>query len=173
MLPCVGDFLADSLELSGAPWILLSQHHAESRIPDLVLARVNSEALEERLAGGQTHMLSRSEIALVRCLRADRPTSLETAAKRVYMAPASALRVLRLLEAEGYVSRARSGGYVRTLALRPLAREYVSVEAKRSDWRRALVQAVAHTSFATRCYVAFDVAYASVNAGRKGEHWRP
>lgn len=161
MLPCVADFLADSLRSSGATWVLLGQHRAESRIPDLVLARVDFDALEERLSGRQSRMLTRSEIALTRCLRTDRPTALETAAKRVFMAPASAMRILRQLEEAGYVSRARSGGYVRSFPLRPIARQYISVEAKRSDWRRALTQAVAHTSFATRCYVAFDAAYST------------
>ena len=161
MLPRVADFFADSLGPSVEPWLLLCQHRAESRIPDLVLAQVDSDAIEERLRAGFARTLSRSEIALTRCLRTDRPTILETAAKNVPIAPTSAMRILRRLEGEGYVIRARRGGYVRTFTLRHLAHEYVSVEAKRSDWRRALAQAVAHTSFAARCYVAYDDAFAA------------
>lgn len=160
MLPCLADYLAQSKKYSSASWILLSQHQADSRIPDLVLARIDSAALDDRIEKGLTRALRRSEVAVVRALRTDRSTTADTAARKACLATGSAEKILRNLESEGYVSRARSG-YVRASGLRPIVSYYVSVEAKISDWRRALAQAAAHATFASECYVAFDARYSS------------
>jgi hypothetical protein len=45
------------------------------------------------------------------------------------------------------------------LAFQPVVTRFVSFEAKRSDWRRALSQARAHRLFANEAYVAFDPAF--------------
>ena len=159
MLPCVADHLAGSKEHSKASWILVSQHKVDNRIPDLVLARINPAALEERIEKGLTRSLRRSEIAVMRALRTDRVTTIRTVATRASLASVTTDRILRQLEPGGYVTRVGNRGYVRNLSLQPLVCYYVSVEAKLSDWRRALSQAAAHASFAAESYVAFDATY--------------
>jgi hypothetical protein len=159
MIAWVARHVSTVCSANGDSWVLLPQYQADTRIPDLVAARLDPHALKERMSMGLIRALTRSEIAVVRRLRLDRATGARTVALHVAMAPQSVLRILRSLEGDGYVTRAQSGGYVRTYPLRRLVTKYVSVEAKLSDWRAALAQAAAHGTFADERYVAFDAAY--------------
>jgi hypothetical protein len=63
--------------------------------------------------------------------------------------------VLPRLAETGWISR-QGTGWVARRHYQPPARGMVAVEVKRSDWRRALTQAVAYAEFANASYVALD-----------------
>lgn len=143
------------------PWLVVTEHRADTRIPDLVLARLDEEAVEQRLAAGCIRPLNRAELALMTALRSDCGTSVETLARHTFVRPSSVKRTLRRLEGDGFVGPSSSGCWHRLFLFRPVVTRFISFEAKRSDWRRALVQARAHRLFANEAYVAFDPTFAT------------
>jgi hypothetical protein len=140
-------------------WLLLDEHQADSRIADVVLARIDSEALEERLSRDNVRPLCRSEIVLLRSMRADCGTSENLLTGRMAVSSTTVRRIIRPLEAEGYLEKTATGAFRRLYAPRPIVSRFVSFEAKRSDWRSALAQAAAHRLFANESYVACDSEY--------------
>ncbi len=142
------------------PWLVVTEHRADTRIPDVVLARLGEEAVADRIAMGCRRPLRRLELGALLALRSDCGTALEAVASQTYVMPASIRRTLRMLEHDGFVVQTSRGNWRRTLRLRPLVSRFVSFEAKRSDWRRALAQARAHRLFSNEAYVAFDQRFA-------------
>ena len=131
---------ADSLCVDGrAPWLVLEQHRVHSRIADLVLARVNPDALEERLSATHWHRpLNETELRALRSLRRDRGTRLATLAERMGAPEGHARRVASRLVSEAYADRTASGSYARLAPVRPIVDWVVSFEAKRADARRGV-----------------------------------
>jgi hypothetical protein len=141
-------------------WVLLDEHQVYSRIPDLVAARIDLAALEERLAGGWLRALNETELRGLRTMRPDRGSRLSLLADRMRVAPDTARKVLGGLVRDGFAERTLSGSYARRAPIAPILSRVVSVEAKRSAPRAALVQAREHGFFADAVYVAFDAAFA-------------
>lgn len=141
-------------------WIAVEQHQVHSRIADLVMARIDLEALEERLDGTWLRALNESELRALRSLRPDRGTSLATLAARMRAPQDRARRVVGRLVTDSFVDKTMTGSYVRVAPVRPIVDRVVSFEAKRSDVRGAFLQARAHGHFADRCFVACDTAFA-------------
>lgn len=142
------------------PWVVLEQHQVHSRIADLVMARIDIEALERRLTGSWLRALNEVELRALRSLRPDRGTTLETLASRMRLSPTQTRRVVRRLISDAYVECTQTGSYARVAPVRPIVNRIVSFEAKRSDARSALLQARAHGQFADQCYVACDAHFA-------------
>jgi hypothetical protein len=140
-------------------WVLLPELLTENRIPDLVLARIDIDELTTRIAHGAHRGLGTTELMAMRTLRQDRALSLDSMAKRIFVSPDHARRVLRGLSAEGYVEEVRPRQFRRIRASRPIVSRFVAFEAKLSDWRSALFQARMHQSFADEAYVAFDAHF--------------
>jgi DNA-binding transcriptional ArsR family regulator len=147
--------------LDGEPWLVVTEHKADTRIPDLVLARVDETAVEQRVALGCQRPLNRAELTLFLRLRRNCGTSVEVLARHSRVTRASASRTLRALERDGFVAKQRSGCWRPIISFRPLVTRFVSFEAKRSDWRCALAQARAHRLFANEAYVVFDPSFAT------------
>jgi hypothetical protein len=143
------------------PWLVLTEHRAETRIPDLVLARLNEEAVAERLDAGCRRPLARPELVAMLGLRRDSGTTIDKLGARTFRTPGALRKTLRSLEREGFVDRTSTGAWRAVVHVQPLVSRFVSFEAKRSDWRRALAQACAHRLFANEAYVAFDPSFAS------------
>lgn len=143
------------------PWIALQQHQVHSRIADLVMARVDLEALEQRLNGSWLRALNESELRALRSLRPDRGTSLATLAARMRAPQDRVQRVVGRLVTDSFVDKTMTGSYARVAPVRPIVDRAVSFEAKRSDSRGAFLQARAHGHFADRCFVACDAAFAN------------
>jgi hypothetical protein len=143
------------------PWIALEQHQVHSRIADLVMARIDLEALEQRLDGSWLRALNESELRALRSLRTDRGTSLATLAARIRASQDRARRVVGRLVTDSFVDKTMTGSYARIAPVRPIVDRVVSFEAKRSDARGAFLQARAHGHFADRCFVACDAAFAN------------
>lgn len=141
-------------------WVCVTEHQADTRIADLVLARVDSDALFERLQTEVIRPLTRPELAALAALRADCGTSLALIAERTRVGRQTVIRTLKRLEADGFVERTASNAWTPRLRVRRVVSRFLSFEAKRSDWRRALTQARAHRLFANEAYVAFDAVFA-------------
>lgn len=143
----------------GEPWVLLDEHQIHSRIPDLVLARINTEMLDARIKGGWARPLTSTELRALRALRPDRGRSLESAAAEMRVGRDRARETLRRLVTDTFVERTESGSYARRAPVRPVVDRVIAIEAKRSDLSGAFSQARAHAAFADISLVAFDLAY--------------
>lgn len=141
------------------PWVLLDEHQVHSRIPDLVVGRIDLDVLAQRIGGGWGRALNQTELRALRSMRPDRGRSLSSVADHMRVGEGRAREVLRGLVAEGFAERTEAGSYARRAPIRPMLDLVVSVEAKRSDLVGAFHQARAHAMFADRCVVAFDLAF--------------
>jgi DNA-binding Lrp family transcriptional regulator len=150
----------DGWASNSVPWVVVREHKVDTRIPDLVLARLDEDAVNDRASVGAARPLTRPEIVVLTALRRDCGSTVATTARRAAVADATVRRTLRHLEADGFVERSSAGSWHPTFLFRPLVTRFVSFEAKRNDWRGALSQARAHRLFANEAYVAFDPAFA-------------
>lgn len=141
------------------PWVLLDEHQIHSRIPDLVLARIDTDLLNARIEGGWSRPLTPTELRALRALRPDRGRSLESAAAEMRVGRDRARETLHRLVTDTFVERTESGSYARRAPVRPVVDRVIAIEAKRSDLNRAFSQARAHAAFADLSVVAFDLAY--------------
>lgn len=144
---------------AGEPWVMLDEHQIHSRIPDLVLARIDTEALVERINGGWGRALSPTELRALRALRPDRGRSLASAAEEMRVGPERARETLHRLVVDTFVERTPSGSYARLAPVRPIVDRVIAIEAKRCDLGRAFSQARAHSACADVSVVAFDLVY--------------
>lgn len=131
-----------------------------TRIPDLLAARVDLRPFRARIRAKQWEPLTEGEIIALDTLRRDRSTSVQTVAWRIGYTTDATRRILRRLEQFGYAAEQEGRGFRKIRGRYKIFSRFVAVEAKLRDWRRALVQARAHRSFAQECYVAFDASYA-------------
>jgi DNA-binding MarR family transcriptional regulator len=137
----------------------VDEHLVGTRIPDLLAARVELRAFRARIGAEQWEPLTEGEIVALANLRRDRTTSVQALAAHIGYTTDTTLRLLRRLEHLGYASESRGRGFRKIRGRYKVFSRLVAVEAKLHDWRRALVQARAHRSFAQECYVAFDPSY--------------
>jgi len=141
-------------------WAVLPEHQVHGRIPDLVIGRIDERALQTRLGSSEWRRgLSEIELRALRGLRSDRGRSVTSLASEIRVGERRARDVLRVLVRQGFADRSSSGSFVRVAPIMPILDRIVSFEAKRSDLGRAYVQARAHTMFADRSFVVFDIAY--------------
>ena len=147
------------LDLGPGTWVLLTECALESRIPDVVLARLDVDAIWHRWHDPERRALSRTEAQLMRLLRRDRTTRLETILRRSPISSSHVRRVLAALARDGFAEGSAVTGYRRNIDLRQIATKVISIEAKRSSWRNALVQARAHQHAVSSAYVAYDATY--------------
>lgn len=160
LVPFARDWLLDTVSGSRDHWLVVDEHLVGTRIPDLLAARVDLRAFRARIRAEQWQPLTEGEIVVLTSLRRDRVTSVQAVAAAVGYTPDATRRLLRRLERLGYASEYRRGGFRKVQGRYKIFSRFVAVEAKLRDWRRALVQARAHRSFAQECYVAFDASYA-------------
>lgn len=142
-----------------ATWVLLEEQLLHSRIPDLVLVRIDISVLRARISGNWSRPLRLTELRVVRALRSDRSTRLDTIARRARTSIASTRKTLSALVRDRFVTGDAAMGFRRHSPIRPIAQRVVTFEAKRSDPGRALSQARAHRAWANETYVAFDAEY--------------
>lgn len=140
-------------------WVFVDEHQIYGRIPDLVAARIDLAALEARLKGGWVRTLNETELRGIRAMRPDRGSRLDFLAGHMRVAPETAQKVLAGLVRDNFVERTLSGSYARRAPVAPVVSRVVSLEAKRSEPRAALIQARNHRHFADAVYVAFDAAF--------------
>lgn len=161
LVPYAREWLLDAVSGGSEHWLVVDEHLVGTRIPDLLAARVELGALRSRIRAKQWEPLNESELLALATLRPDRTTSLRTVARAIGYTPDATRRLLRELERLGYAAEDRAGHFRRVRGRYKVFSRFIAVEAKLRDWRRALVQARAHRSFAQECYVAFDTAYSA------------
>lgn len=140
-------------------WVLVNEHQIHSRIPDLVVARIDPEALQQRLLGGWGRALGPTELRAFRALRPDRGRTLGSVARQVGVGEGRAREILSRLVADSFVECTLAGSYARRAPVRPILDRVISIEAKRSDLIGAFSQARANSAFADVSLVAFDSVY--------------
>lgn len=145
----------DLTSRTDATWVVAAEQPTVSRVPDLLAARIDLEALEARADSSLLRPLTASEIQIVQALGSHRWTRLSDIAYAAHITPPYARRILSKLTSQGFTLEGRHG-YRRHRHIKPLMSRIVSYEAKLHDWRSALVQARAHQSFANETYVVFD-----------------
>jgi len=156
MMPAIQSIASGLWPADRNVWLLLNEHSVYSHVPDLVAARLDVQALADRIDGRWIRGLNQREIGAMRALRPDRGSRVEAVATRMRVAVDHARLVLRGLVRDGYVDRTEAGSYARVAPIRPILSHVVSFEAKRMDARAALLQARAHTMFVDAAYVVCD-----------------
>lgn len=114
-------------------------------VVDLLAVTRVRDALEERSALGAPFLKSETDCAVVAATHERAVRTSAHIAKALAMSERQVNRRLRELEAHGFVVRA-GAGYLRREGLRPLGRAY-ALEAKVTDWRRGLEQALRYSSW--------------------------
>lgn len=140
----------------GEPWVVIHQHRVHTRIADLVVARIDIDALERRLADVPGRSLTMPELMVFRGLRVDSGTSLGRLVGQLNLSEESIRKAAARLLRDGFADQTRNGGFVRAVSREPVVDRLISFEAKRADARGAFLQARAHGLFANRSFVAFD-----------------
>lgn len=115
-------------------------------VPDLLAVTRSFEALDCRLASGPPFIQSAADCAVVTSLDVGRTRSAMNVATTIGMSLPQATRRLRALEVAGAVI-SHGKGYRRSPAISPIGRMY-AFEAKVSDWRRGLDQALRYSTWA-------------------------
>jgi hypothetical protein len=161
LIPVAREWLLNAVSRGGEHWLVIDEHLVGTRIPDLIAARVDLRALRARIRAEQWEPLKSGELQVLSQLRRDRSTTVLTVSAAVGYTGDAVRRLLRRLEQLGYVTQDGPQRFRRVRPRYKLFNRFIAVEAKLRDWRRALVQARSHRSFAQECYVAFDAAYAA------------
>lgn len=139
-------------------WLLVPELTVATRIPDLVAVRVDQAAVERRIQLGLGKPLGLSESKVVTALSRRQWISTDDLAGSLGVTSAYLRQTLRSLCETGHV-RSKAGKFRLHPKLLPIVSRCISFEAKRSDWRGALIQARAHLAFANSSYVVFDSAF--------------
>lgn len=147
------------MPLVSGPWVAVRECRWLTRIPDVVLARLDVDAIDLRCTSFEPRLLSATEIRIMRQLRPDRGTSLNAVERHVGLTATHLRRLLRHLAGGEFVHRTSTGTFLRNPLFRPMADRLVSIEVKVSSWRPALVQARAHQQAAHAAYVAYDAEF--------------
>jgi len=158
MIPHLRELALRKLTLYDENWAALTEHQVGTRIPDLVLARLDLEAISDRIANALTRTLTATEVRVVRATRTDSGTSISKIAQSVPVSLDHLMRLTSRLVDEGFLETT-AYGFIRSPSIRPIVSRLISFEAKRSDWKKAYLQARAHREFAHETYVAFDATY--------------
>jgi DNA-binding Lrp family transcriptional regulator len=124
-------------------------------IPDVTALVGNPERLRARLNADVRPLLHRVDVGVLAAASSRRALSIQTFAQRLNWPVETVARRIPNLVRAGALKRSGSG-YLRHAAIQPLGRIY-AIEAKVSDWRRALIQA--------RAYGVWADAYVLVMGG--------
>lgn len=139
-------------------WVVAPELPVSSRIPDVVLARLEPQVLERRFAHGLTRPMGIAEIRIAGVLDRRTGRTADEIAARLGITSRYARRIIGAMVEEGYLLN-RSTGFMLSRAQAPIVSRVVSFEAKISDWRGGLIQARAHLGFANASYLVFDRHY--------------
>jgi hypothetical protein len=146
---------------ASAAWVVLQEQPTGSRIPDVLAARLDVDALQARAQGGWLTPLAPAELRLLRVLRHARASKPDKVAGWARVRPEQAKRILRRLQRRGFVVRSGAGDYTRVAPIKPLVTRVATFEAKLRDWKRALHQARAHLQHVNEAWVVYDKRFAT------------
>jgi hypothetical protein len=133
-IPGAGEGLVAALEFPGP-----------RGVPDLLVVARGLPALRRRLITGAPYVESLADCVVVAALNVNRPLSSTSVAAATGMSSAQVERRLRALAQLGLVTP-HGNGYRRRFDIEPIGRTY-AFEAKVSDWRRGLSQALRYSTW--------------------------
>jgi predicted transcriptional regulator len=133
-----------------SPSVVLQEVQLPTGVPDAIavlLRRGDVELAHERLG------LSRDDLRLFQHIASIRKTTVDDLALALRWGAADLRRAVTALEAAGLVHETTRRVQARRLSDIFLARQIIAIEAKMSDWQRALRQAIGNTWFASHSYI--------------------
>jgi hypothetical protein len=130
--------------------ILLREPKLDSGCPDLVAVHLTRR---EMLWSAEREALTRDHFRVLHHLHSVRWSTSDDLANALHWGPAAMRRILIELLSARLIRQTRRGFAPVALSRLFLARRIVAIEAKMSDWRRALEQASANLWFASESYV--------------------
>lgn len=137
--------LAERLPGAEKGVIISSEFPGPRGVADLVAITQPFDGLRTRLQLNLPFIDNLTDCVVVASTSPNRVRSMATLARSLGMSLEQAERRLRALAAVGYVTRSGSG-FVRNAALVPVGKAY-ALEAKVSDWRQGLSQALRYSSW--------------------------
>jgi hypothetical protein len=137
--------LARSLPGAGEGLVAALEFPGPRGVPDLLVVSRGLPALRRRLTSGVPYIESLADCVVVAALNVNRPLSSISVAAATGMSSVQVERRLRALAQLGLVT-SHGNGYRRRSDLEPIGRTY-AFEAKVSDWRRGLSQALRYSTW--------------------------
>lgn len=138
--------LAGQLRSSDTQRLAVAEFSGPRGVPDLLVLAHGFEDLGRRLASGIPFVLSPADCAVAAPLSVNRTMGVGRVAGIAGMSVEQVDRRLRALAGTGAV-RPHGSGYRRADVIEPIGRTY-AFEAKVSDWRRGLSQAIRYSTWA-------------------------
>lgn len=133
-------------------------------VVDLLAVTRVSDGFRQRSNLDVPHITSESDASIVASTHEAATRTPASIAQELGLSSASVGRRLRDLESRGAVFRA-GGGFRRTPGLQPVGRAY-AIEAKVSDWRRGLAQALKYASWCDAAGVVLLEATSSLDLAK-------
>lgn len=127
---------------------------AKLGIADVVVARPRPAELERRLGSGLHPVLVPGAIQLLEALDGELTTA--EVLDRSGLARGYGRRLIRELHETGHI--AGDDPWARAQSIATVFDSFVAIEAKLTDWRRAVAQAVRYRTFAHLSYIALPLA---------------
>lgn len=134
-------------------------------VVDMLFVVPNTDALAKREAVGLPAVTDSAQVATLLGLTAlgaihGQACSGASAASLASFVPVSSnhlkRRVLPELVSSGWITKLDGDTWVASYEYETPLKQIIAVEVKRSEWRRALSQAIPHTDFADAAFVALD-----------------
>ena len=144
--------LAEGLPSANSGLLGVVEFPAPRGVPDLLCVTKGFDDLRRRLASGLPIIGSPSDCAVVAALSVNRTRSPQTIARTIGMSDTQVHRRLRALMHDGIVVP-HGTGFRRAGGIGPVGRMY-ALEAKVSDWRGGLVQAMRYSAWADATVLA-------------------
>lgn len=125
--------------------VLVREFSGGRGVADAVAVTGWQDAVHERIALGLPFLLNETDCSVVAALSPTQTRTLPGVARRLGMSEKQLVRRLRPLLATGYVE-VRGSGFRRVEGLDPIGRAY-ALEAKVSDWRQGISQALRYSTW--------------------------
>lgn len=141
------DLVTLSMRLPRAPegLAIVREFPGGRGVADVVAITGWQEAVRQRIALNLPFLLNETDSSVVAALSPNQTRTVASLGKKLGMSDEQVLRRLRPLAAAGYVV-ARGSGFRRVHGLDPIGRAY-ALEAKVSDWRQGISQALRYSTW--------------------------
>lgn len=133
-----------------APTVVLQEVHLPTGVPDAIAVLLRDDEItvaQERLG------LSADDLRIFQHINTVRRTTVPDLALALRWGVTDLRRTITALHAAGMIRETTNLLHARSLNDIFLARQIIAIEAKMTDWQRAIEQAIANTWFASHSYI--------------------